>query len=147
MYNFKLEPIVFNYLGTICDIIKIDFSNYHIHKNLIQECIDSFNDEIDWEDMFNLNKAILRLSNGMVLYVCIDGNNPLGYVWFKGQDNNRNLFNLFFRNKNVVKKCTGKEFVSDVINRFEYNKIIYCTVDDWNEKSIKLFKRLGFQKL
>jgi hypothetical protein len=147
MINLKLEPHNFNYLGTECNIIQINFLNYHNYQKLIQECINYFNNEIDWDDMFSLNKAISRLSNGMIFYVCVGNNQTLGYVWLKSVNDNRKLFNLFFRNKNIIKTFTGKEFVSDVINRFENNKIIYCEVDEWNNKSIKLFEILGFKIL
>jgi len=70
-----------------------------------------------------------------------------GYVWFDNKDDGRSLFNLFVRNKVNVKNYSGQEFVSDIIYRFEYDKVIYSEVDEWNEKSIKLFKKLGFQEL
>lgn len=148
MINFKLNPNNFNYLGIECDITTITFLNYQRYENIIKKCIDHFNEEIEWNGMFDINQAINRLSDGMVLYVCLYNTEPLGYVWFKETNNNeRKLFNLFFRNKNIVKKYTGKEFVSSVINTHENNKIIFCEVDEWNEKSIKLFKKLGFEKL
>jgi hypothetical protein len=147
MINFKLEIEKFNYLGTECNIIPISFINYHNYKTLIEDCIYFFNDEIEWDGMFSLNQALVRISNGMVLYVCMGDTQPLGYVWFKDKEDKRLLFNLFFRNKNVIKKYTGKEFVSSVINTYEKNKIIVCEVDEWNEKSLKLFKKLGFQEL
>jgi hypothetical protein len=39
----------------------------------------------------------------------------------------------------------GTEFTSDIINRFETQYPIYADVDDWNVKSIRLFKKLGFR--
>jgi hypothetical protein len=147
MINFKLEVENFNYLGVNCNIIPISFLNYHNYKHLIQECIDYFNYEIKWDKMFSFNQALIRISNGMMFYVCMGDNEPMGYVWFKGNDDDRILFNLFFRNKNVIKKYNGKEFVSSVINTYEKNKVIFCEVDEWNEKSIKLFKKVGFQEL
>jgi hypothetical protein len=67
-----------------------------------------------------------------------------GHVWFSDYKDGRFLFNLFVRNNVQEKKYTGKEFVSDIIFRHEYDKSIYCEVDEWNEKSIKLFEKLGF---
>lgn len=148
MINFKLDPSNFNYLGIDCIIIPISFLNCQNYKNLIQNCIDYFNAEIEWDKMFNLNEALTRISNGMILYVCMSNDQPVGYVWFKETENNeRTLFNLFFRNKDIIKKYTGQEFVSSTIQTYENNKIILCEVDEWNVKSIKLFKKLGFEKL
>jgi len=147
MINFILEPNNFNYLGVKCNVIPINFLNYHYYIILIEKCIEFFNDEIEWEGMFNINEASNRLSNGMSLYVCMGDIEPMGYVWFKEEGDQRTLFNLFFRNKNIVKKYNGQEFVSSVIETYENNKIIFCEVDNWNEKSLKLFKKLGFQEL
>ena len=147
MINFILESNNFNYLGVKCNVVPINFLNYHHYINLIEKCIECFNDEIEWEGMFNINEASNRLSNGMSLYLCMGDIEPMGYVWFKEQDNKRTLFNLFFRNKNVVKKYNGQEFVSSVIETYENNKTIFCEVDNWNKKSLKLFKKLGFIEL
>lgn len=148
MIDFKLNPKNFNYLGVEYDIIQITFLNYQKYSILIQMCIDYFNEEIEWNEMFDINQAKNRLSDGMVLYVCLHNTEPLGYVWFKEMGNDeKKLFNLFFRNKNIIKTHTGKEFISSIINTYENAKIIVCEVDDWNEKSIKLFKKLGFEQL
>jgi hypothetical protein len=95
--------------------------------------------------MFTFQDAISRVQNGMTMYVGVSDVDIFGYVWFKDYSSDRFLFNLFVRNDVANKTYTGKEFVSDVINRYEFNKVIHCEVDEWNEKSIKLFKKIGFQ--
>lgn len=145
MISFNLIPENFIPLEVECKILPITFLNLYENINLIKDTIKYFNDEIIWDKMFNINEAIERISNGMVMYVLILDYDVLGHVWFTNNNNGRELFNLFVRNKIVLKPYLGKQFVSDVIKRFEYGKNIYCEVDDWNEKSIKLFKRLGFK--
>ena len=144
MINFKLEPINFNKIGTECEIIKIDNLNISHFYQLIHSSIDNFNEEIKWDDMFDFNEACDRLKNGMILYIGIYNSNVFGHVWFKNYKDGKFLFNLFVKNKVIDKKYGGKEFISNIINRFEYNTTIYCEVDKWNEKSIKLFNILGF---
>jgi hypothetical protein len=145
MISFKLYPSNFNYLNTQYKIIPITIENITHNYPLIQDSIKYFNNEIKWDGMFNFKDAITRIQNGMIMYVGIMDENAFGYVWFKEYNNDRFLFNLFVRNNIVHKTYTGTKFVSDIINRYENNKIIHCEVDEWNEKSIKLFKKIGFK--
>jgi hypothetical protein len=145
MIQFKLDPKDFNYLNAEYDIAPINNQNVPQHYQLMQEAIGYFNSEVEWDEMFTFEEAVSRVQNGMVMYIGVIDTTVFGYVWFKEYINNRFLFNLFIRNNVADKTYTGKEFVSDVINRYEYGKVIHCEVDDWNEKSIKLFKKLGFK--
>ena len=145
MVQFKLDPKDFNCLNTEYNIIPINNQNISQHYQLIQEAIGHFNRELEWDEMFTFEEATNRVQNGMVMYIGVINATVFGYVWFKEYVNNRFLFNLFVRNDVADKTYTGKEFASDVINRYECNKAIHCEVDKWNEKSIKLFKKLGFK--
>jgi len=147
MINFKLEQTNFNHLKTQYEVVPVTLSNFGDSYNLIDSSIKNFKSEIEWEELFTLDCAHQRLTEGMVMYVGVIDFDVFGHVWFKNHNDSRFLFNLFVRNQVEDKKYTGKEFLSDVIYRFEDNKTIYCEVDNWNEKSIKLFKRLGFQQL
>jgi hypothetical protein len=144
MIPYKLIPQNFFHLQTKYNIIRVTIDNYHHHYRLVENTIQHFKDEIDWEGMFDTNVAIKRLNNGMVLYLGICDSDVFGHVWFDDFKDGRSLFNLFVRNDVLEKNYTGKEFVSDIIFRYEYDKIIYCEVDEWNEKSIRLFNKLGF---
>jgi RimJ/RimL family protein N-acetyltransferase len=145
MINFKLIPGCLNHLDTQYKVILITLNNFKYYYTLIDDSIKNFNSELDWDNMFTLDDASQRLKDGMVMYVGMVDSGVFGHVWFKNHEDGRFLFNLFVKNNVYNKTYTGKEFVSDIIYRFEYDKTIYCEVDDWNEKSIKLFKRLGFQ--
>ncbi len=144
MITYKLNPEYFNHLETKYKIVRVTNSNYHYYYQLVNDSIKYFHDEIDWGGMFNTTDALKRLKNNMVMYIGLMDADVFGYVWFDDYIDGRFLFNLFVRNNVTEKKYTGKEFVSDIIYRFEYDKIIYCEVDEWNEKSIKLFEKLGF---
>jgi hypothetical protein len=145
MITLKLDPKDFNCLNTEYNVIPISDQNLSDYYSLIQNSIEYFNSEIEWENMFTFEDTVNRVQDGMTMYAGLLDNNVFGYVWFKDYKDGRLLFNLFVRNKVSDKSYTGKEFTSDIINRYEYDKNIYCEVDEWNEKSIKLFKRLGFK--
>lgn len=145
MIPFKLDFKDFNCLNTEYSIIPISNNNIEQSYTLINNSIEHFNAEIEWRGMFNFGEAMNRIKSGMTMYVGVMDETIFGYVWFKDYKDGRFLFNLFVRNKVNSKPYTGKEFVSDVINRYEYDKVIHCEVDEWNEKSIRLFKRIGFK--
>ena len=144
MINFKLNQSNFNYLETQYKIIKLDNINFKYYYQLVVDSINYFNSEIQWDEMFDFNTAYNRILNGMTMYIGMIDSDVFGYVWFDNYKDGRYLFNLFVRNLVQEKNYTGKKFVSDIIHRFEYEKPIYAEVDEWNEKSIKLFKKLGF---
>jgi len=146
MISFKLCDIDFNYLGTEYDVIKIDNTNFQENIHHITETINNFNLEIKWNDMFNLGDVKDRLSNDMTMYIGVIENKPFGHLWFKDYLDGRLSFNLFVRNKVKDKKYTGAEFISYVLKKYELSKSpIYCEIDEWNQKSINLFEKLGFK--
>lgn len=150
MINFKLEPKNFLYLGTEYNIIEITKNNYKNYINLIEKTIQNFNEEIEWNEMFDLETSINRFENDMKMYIGVIDNEPFGHIWAEFTNTvslNRNLYNLFIKNRVKKKNYTGKEFLSCVIEKYlkEYN--LFCEVDDWNIKSIKLFEKLGFKRI
>ena len=96
--------------------------------------------------MFTLEEASSRVLNNMRMYIGLIDSKVFGHIWFRDYRDGRYLFNLFVTNKTEVKNYTGTEFASDIINRFENEYPVYADVDKWNEKSIKLFNRLGFKR-
>jgi hypothetical protein len=142
--RFILYPQNFINQNVICPFIQIDKSNYIEHLSIVKECITLFNSELEWDGMYNLTDAIKRFEDGYVNFILIENNVIYGYVWFIQNTTNVLLLNLFMRNNNIHKKYKGREFISNVIynNYNEYN--IHNHVDDWNIKSINLFKSLGF---
>lgn len=146
MINFKL--LVNDFKGSNVDykILTVNEKTYNSFFAIVEKSITNFNNEISWSDMFDLRDASYRIKNGMKMYIGIIDNEPFGHVWFKDYLDGRMLFNLFVKNKVENRKYTGTEFISDVLKKYELIKSpIYCEVDEWNEKSIKLFKKLGFQ--
>jgi hypothetical protein len=126
-------------------IIKIDNLNFEYNKDYILDSIHNFNSEIKWDNMFTLDEANNRVFNNMRIYIGLIDSQVFGHVWFKDYKDGIYLFNLFVKNNIIDKTYTGTEFTSDIINRFETQYPIYADVDNWNVKSIRLFKKLGFR--
>jgi hypothetical protein len=145
MISFSLNKNNFIPLQREYTIIKVDKLNFERNKDYVLDSIHNFNSEIKWDNMFTLDEANNRVFNNMRMYIGLIDSQVFGHVWFKDYNDGVYLFNLFVKNNTIDKTYTGTEFVSDIINRFETQYPIYADVDDWNVKSIRLFKKLGFR--
>jgi hypothetical protein len=144
MISFTLSENNFIPLQREYTIIKVDNLNFERNKNYVLDSIHNFNSEIKWDNMFTLEESKNRVFNNMRMYIGLIDSEVFGHVWFKDYNDGVYLFNLFVKNNTTNKTYTGTEFTSDIINRFETQYPIYADVDDWNVKSIRLFKKLGF---
>jgi hypothetical protein len=145
MIKFKLSSNDFKDFNVDYEVLTINKKTFHTMSTFVEKSISNFNDEIFWDEMFDLNEASHRINNDMKMYIGIINNEPFGHVWFKDYMDGRLLFNLFVKNKVDDKKYGGTTFISNILKKYELvNVPIYCGVNDWNEKSIKLFKKLGF---
>jgi len=146
MIPFKLDSIDFNALKTEYKVVKVDCNNFESNKQYILTSINNFNLEIEWDEMFTLEEASNRVFNNMRMYIGLIDSKVFGHAWFKDYKDGSYLFNLFVKNRAKTENYTGTKFTSDILNRFERKYPIYADVDEWNEKSIKLFNRLGFKR-
>jgi hypothetical protein len=144
MISFTLSENNFIPLQREYTIIKVDNLNFERNKDYVLNSIHNFNSEIKWDNMFTLEESKNRVFNNMRMYIGLIDSHVFGHVWFKDYNDGVYLFNLFVKNNTIDKTYTGTEFTSDIINRFETQYPIYADVDDWNVKSIRLFKKLGF---
>lgn len=147
MINLKLNPKDFNDLGVNYNIREVTYHNFPKYMDEIEKCIDYFNGEIKWDGMFTKSDVLERFSCGDTMYLGFNEWGVFGYVWFKRTSKGKWLYNLFVRTEFEVRNYSGTGFVSSIIKQFESDNDIYCEVDEWNEKSIKLFKKLGFQSI
>lgn len=146
MINFKLLSNDFKNLNDDYEILVVNEKTYSSYYTIVEKSITNFNNEISWDNMFDMVDVSYRIKNDMVMYIGIIENEPFGHVWFKNHLDGRLLFNLFVRNKVEDKKYTGTEFISYVLKKYELLKSpIYCDVDEWNVKSQKVFEKLGFK--
>jgi hypothetical protein len=120
----------------------IDKSNYLDNLDIVENSINTFNSQINWEGMYNITDAIDRFENGYTMYVLYD-NVVFGYLWFNKYLDGVCLQNLFML-KSKIQKWRATEFISNIIET-HYNSIkVYCYADDWNISSQKVALKLGF---
>lgn len=144
MLNFILYPSNFKFLNKAFTTILVTNKNFKELIPHIEKCIKLFNDEIVWSGMFDINQAEQRIKDGKELYIGLIENEIFGYTWFEDYKDGKKIFNVFVRNNQKDRKYSGSEFISQIIKEFQPNRTIYAEVDEWNIKSIGMFKKLGF---
>ena len=123
--------------------IQITNLNFLENQNIISKTVETFNSEIEWDKMWNLDDANIRLTNGEVLYILLDGKTPIGHVWY-------DLYYLY--NAFVSKKRENGDsiwFIQETMWDMKENydlTYIKLYVDDWNERAIRFWKKLNFIK-
>ena len=121
---------------------KVTKKNFIQYSLTINQCIELFKSQCNWDEMWNYTDAKKRLNDNHILYIMTENEMVLGYVWY----NNGYLYNTF-----VSKTRTNgdsQNFINYTLNELktEYEKItLYC--DDWNIKAQKFFKGIGFINL
>ena len=123
--------------------IQIINLNFLENQNIISKTVETFNSEIEWDKMWNLADANIRLTNGEVLYILLDGKTPIGHVWYDLYY----LYNAFVSEKreNGDSIWFIQETMWDMKENYDLT-YIKLYVDDWNERAIRFWKKLNFIK-
>jgi len=124
---------------------KTDISIKQITEQIeIQKCIDLFNSEIQWNDMFNVQKALNRIEKGEKMFVGYKNEDIFCYCWIK--ENHKDdyyIYNVFSKKPKSLRKIGVIDLLYLVIKNYTTGKI-RAEIDDWNTQSQRVFERLGF---
>ncbi len=113
-------------------------------QNEIQKCIDLFNSEIVWDGMFDIGEAMSRIQKGEKMFVGYKNENPFCYCWLReDSDTQYYLYNVFSKKPTSLRKLGVIDLLYLVIKDHTKGNI-QVEIDDWNIKSQKVAKALGF---
>jgi hypothetical protein len=113
----------------------------------IQFLIDSFNQEYQWDNMFDISEVENRITNGHILFMLYYEKQAIGYVWFKKLDDNTCFgYNLYVTKKVERPKHSSKWFYNEVsgIMLKEYNTI-KVEIEDCNKVVFDLVEEIGYK--
>jgi len=123
--------------------LEINQSNFNDFTYVIQQAIDLFNSEITWDDMFNVEISRDRISKGHRMFIGVVNNKVYGYFWVEDIDDSYYFYNLF-TTKNIKNfEYTGRHLLCTVIKKLLFDKPCFGKIDEWNQKSINLVKKIG----
>ena len=110
----------------------------------IQKCIDLFNSEIQWDEMFDIQKALDRIERGEKMFVGYKNEDIFCYCWIR-QDNEQEyyLYNVFSKKPESLRKIGVIDLLYLVIKNHTTGKI-KVEIDKWNIQSQRVAERLGF---
>lgn len=144
-FKAKVKDIPYNLTPEGYFILKLTQHNIHKWPGLIQKCIDKFNSEVEWDEMWNELDSEGRFELGNVLFVYLKIGNyddPIGYTWFDGDW----LYNTFIHSTRP--KGHSSLFIQECCHSLDSSiSEIELFCDDWNLKAQKLFEKVGFNKV
>ena len=113
-------------------------------KSEIQQCIDLFNLEIQWNEMFDIQEALNRIERGEKMFVGYKNEDIFCYCWIR-QDNEQEyyLYNVFSKKPESLRKIGVIDLLYLVIKNHTTGKI-KVEIDKWNIQSQRVAERLGF---
>ena len=118
-----------------------------LDENIIQKCINLFNSEITWADMFNVETALDRIKNGDKMFVSYYKNEIVGYCWLKCVDSTTHyIYNVFIKTTNYSRMYGATDMLFYVIQNYT-NTAVLANIDEWNIRSTNVFKKLGFRPI
>jgi len=112
--------------------------------NIIESCINLFNSEIVWDKMFTIKDAEIRIRKGDIFFVGYYDNYLFGYCWLT-KNKIFKIYNVFSKNIPINRIYGATDLLYFVIKNYT-SGIIISEVDEWNLKSINVFKKLGFNQ-
>jgi hypothetical protein len=115
----------------------------------IQTLIGYFNEEYQWDNMFDMNEVENRITNGHILFILYYDKHPIGYVWFREIDKDTCFgYNLYVTKQIERPKHSPKWFYNKVsgIMLKEYNNI-KVEIEDWNKVVFDLVESIGYKEI
>lgn len=76
------------------DGLEFYFVKGSVDRNILKQCVETFNEELEWEQMWTVQQGIKRLQQGHTFAYLKDKDGILGYTW-----NDRNYTYNFFVSK------------------------------------------------
>lgn len=124
------------------ECIKLTLDNYEQNISDIQYCINLFNSEIVWDEMWALGDAIERFETGDKMYMAKSDGVPIGYMWLKDDL----VYNIFMTKKRLHKSDVYTFLKYSLYDARKYTQSAIAYVDDWNIASQTVLERIGFVK-
>ena len=120
----------------ITQVIKID-------RQKLRGGIDTFQDELDWREMWTVEDSEKRLEDGWWFYVIEKDNKYIGWAWF---DTETKRFCNLYVHKDYRDSGYGKQLVYARLNECKKQNIqrVWMKVDDWNKSIQKIGQELGW---
>ena len=110
---------------------------------IIESCIDIFNREIQWNNMFSLDVAFDRINNGEKFFIAYHEGELFGYCWLSSENK---IYNVFSKKTYHQRKYGATDMLYYIIKNHTTG-VITAEVDEWNYRSINVFNKLGFTTL
>jgi hypothetical protein len=144
-YKTKIKDIPFNSTPPGYTVLKYTKHNIHKWPGLFTLCIELFNSEKHWNEMWTEEEAQERLNqkaNFFVMYNINDLKSPVAYLWIKDDW----VYNMFVHSSKP--KGSSVTFMQECIHMQDTDKeYIRWETDDWNIAGIKCWVKVGANRV
>lgn len=116
------------------------------YTDTMELLIRYFNQEYNWDDMFQISDVYKRIERGDNLFILYLNTKAIGYVWFKEINNDTCfLYNLYVTNVVKRPKYSPIWFVNRACSQMlKHYKKIQCECEDWHNSAQNTFVSNGF---
>jgi RimJ/RimL family protein N-acetyltransferase len=143
MLDYILHKNSLAFTSDIIPLLVINLDTFDSNIPIINQCIELFNSQLEWDGMFDISEAKRRVVGGDTMYVGID-DKVYSYLWVNVNPTYYFIYNVFSNNIRNNPNYTGKDLLYSVIKSYLLDKDCRCEIDEWNIKSINLAKKMGF---
>lgn len=107
--------------------------------------IKLFQEELNWNDMWNIEEVKDRLLNGWRFVIFKPSDEIKGWIWLDSTNEPKNIY----VNKDYRKRGIAKELYYEIHNICKKNNIekIIGFIDDWNYGSRQCIESVGWYKI
>ena len=114
-----------------------------IDRQKLQYGIDTFQKELDWQQMWTVEDSEKRLEDGWWFYVVEKDNKYIGWAWFDTP--NKKFCNLYVH-KDYRNRGYGKELAYARLNECKNQLIenVNMHIHEWNKSTHKIINHIGW---
>ena len=114
-----------------------------IDRQKLQYGIDTFQKELDWQQMWTVEDSEKRLEDGWWFYVVEKDNKYIGWAWFDTP--NKKFCNLYVH-KDYRNRGYGREFTYARLNECKNQLIenVNMHIHEWNKSTHKIINHIGW---
>jgi len=126
-----------------------DIKEYALYENYMISLINNFNDEYNWDDMFDINLVKDRVKNKHILFILFYGEYAIGYVFFKEITKEICFGYNLYVTKKIQRPNTSAEWFYNEVSGIMLKKYetIEVEVEDWHNTIQNIIENIGYKKI
>lgn len=137
-----------NYNKKLSFAIISDIAIFAFYRNSMQNLINYFNKEYNWDKMFTIDDVEERVKEGQKLFLLYYNTDAIGYVFFKHIDEETCFGYNLYVTKIIDRPDTAAQWFYNeasgvMLNEYNFIKV---EIEDWNTVVFDIVKNIGYNE-